>query len=268
MPPIALLYTPENTKHAYQLNWSLTLFHRVLLPPIETWIESLQIATEPDGVRILEARTLNDRSHQFLVSTLPILSPADIVRSIKGRLQYLVRADIPKAFQRNYSIVSVGESNSDCLSNYVANQPSRHPMAAAHTQQRIESFQFLDERLDLSKSRTSSHGHFICNLHIVLENREHLHDTSTRALSSVRDMIVRSCSKKGQLLSRIGLVSNHVHILLGCSVVESPRTVVLSLMNNIAYAFTMKPVLEFSYYVGTFGPYDRGAIRKEITTET
>jgi REP element-mobilizing transposase RayT len=266
MPPVDPLYTPENTKHAYQLNWSLTLFHRVLLPPIESWLESLQIATEPDGIRILEARTLNDRSHQFLVSTLPSLSPSHIIRIIKGRLQYLIRSEIPKAFQRNYSIVSVGEANGDCLGGYVAKQPIRHRMAANSTQQRVESFQFVDEQLDLRKSRTSSHGHFIYNLHIVLGNREHLHDTSLRALSSVRDMIARSSSKKGQLLSRIGLVSNHVHILLGCSVVESPSTVVLSLMNNIAYAFAMKPVLEFSYYVGTFGPYDRGAIRKEINT--
>jgi hypothetical protein len=60
-------------------------------------------------------------------------------------------------------------------------------------------------------------------------------------------------------------VSNHLHILLGCSVDESPQMVALALMNNIAYAFEMKPVLEFSFYAGTFGPYDRGAIRKEYS---
>ena len=35
----------------------------------------------------------------------------------------------------------------------------------------------------------------------------------------------------------------------------------ISLMNNIAYVYEMKPILKFSYYVGTFGGYDRGAVR-------
>jgi hypothetical protein len=32
-------------------------------------------------------------------------------------------------------------------------------------------------------------------------------------------------------------------------------------MNNIAYEHEMKRILKFSYFVGTFGGYDRGVIR-------
>jgi hypothetical protein len=35
-------------------------------------------------------------------------------------------------------------------------------------------------------------------------------------------------------------------------------------MNNLAYVQGMKPMFRFSYYVGTFGPYDRGAIRRGL----
>lgn len=80
-------------------------------------------------------------------------------------------------------------------------------------------------------------------------------------LERVRNVIVQSAEKKKWQLSRIGLLSNHVHLLLGASVTESPQSIALSLMNNIAYAYEMKPVLKFSYYAGTFGGYDRGAIR-------
>ena len=63
---------------------------------------------------------------------------------------------------------------------------------------------------------------------------------------------------------RIGLITNHFHILLSTNATESPGSGALSLMNNLAYVQQMKPVLRFSYYVGTFGEYDRAAIRKNL----
>ena len=265
MTGISPLYTSLNTTHAYQLNWSLSLFLKSCVPPLVQWLEPLRRATESDAVRILEVRELERLSLQFYLSTQPHVSPSDIVRSAKGRLQYLLRMTIPQAFQRNYGIFSVGAANIHCLEAYVQKQPSRHPMAATHVQQRIDSFQFYDDKIDLREYRASSHGRYLHNLQIVLENRDHLHDASERTLSTIRSMVIRSCAKKNQRLARIGLVSNHLHILLGCSVDESPQMVALALMNNIAYAFEMKPVLEFSFYAGTFGPYDRGAIRKEYS---
>ena len=50
------LYTPQNTKPAYQLNWGLTIFWRQ--SPIDegNWLADLQEATEPDGVRVIKHR--------------------------------------------------------------------------------------------------------------------------------------------------------------------------------------------------------------------
>jgi hypothetical protein len=53
-------------------------------------------------------------------------------------------------------------------------------------------------------------------------------------LQRVRDVIVRAAKKKGWHLSRIGLLSNHEHVLLGASVTDSPKSLALSLMNNMA----------------------------------
>jgi REP element-mobilizing transposase RayT len=258
------IYTPANTTAAYQLNWSLSLF---LLEPIPTkipWLDSLKAATEADAVRILEFRQLDTLTIQFFISTQPQVAPSQIVRSVKGRLQYLVKNLVPKLFHRNYSVLSVGEANNECLDAYVAKQPSRHPMADPRVQQRIESLQFVDEAINLNQPRLSSHGQFLHNLHIVLENREHLNDVSESILTAMRSMTIRCCHQKGHLLARIGLVSNHMHILLGCHVDDSPRHVALALMNNLAYAIGMKAAFEFSFYAGTFGPYDRGAIRRQL----
>ena len=95
------LYTHQNTKPAYQLNWGLTVFWRQRPIGDETWLANLQEVTEPDGVRIIKHRITTGDASQFFVSTKPHVSPSELIRSVKGRLQHLIRAQVPKAFQRN-----------------------------------------------------------------------------------------------------------------------------------------------------------------------
>jgi REP element-mobilizing transposase RayT len=264
MSALQPIYSPDNISVAYQLNWSLTLSMRERFIIPKTAFETLKTATEIDAVRILEHRQLADQRLQFLISSQPQVSPSDIVRSVKGRLQHVITKINPKAFQRSYNIYSIGETNNDCLNAYVAKQPARHPMADPRVQRQIELLQFYDERINLKEPQFCNHGRFLHNLHIVIENRDHLHIVNEEYLHKLRSMIIRSCAQKHQLLARIGLVSNHMHLLLGCDVACSPQSIALSLMNNLAYSIGMKAIFEFSYYVGTFGPYDRDAIRRGL----
>jgi hypothetical protein len=130
--------------------------------------------------------------------------------------------------------------------------------------QRLEAIAFHDERIDLSAIRYSAHGQFIYNLHIVIENADHLPDIREETLLAVRRMLILASAKRGSLLARVGMASNHLHVLLGCDVAEAPQTIVLSLLNNLAYAQEMTAAYEFSYYVGTFGNYDRDAMRRML----
>jgi REP element-mobilizing transposase RayT len=258
------IYTAENTKAAYQLNWSVALFGAKEIPLSTDWLPLLKPATDPDGVRILECHRPSSNVIQFLISALPALSPSQIVRSVKGRLQYVIRAAIPKAFRRNYFIGSVGEVNSRVLDQYVGKQAGKHPMADAAVQSRIESLQFHDSRVDLSSRRTGTYGQYVHSLQIVLENSEDWHEVRDDVLLGSRNMIIRCAAKKGWLLSRIGILSNHIHILVGIGVNESPESAALSLLNNLAFAQGWKRVFKFSYYAGTFGRYDRNAIRRAV----
>lgn len=255
------IYTADNTTTAYQLNWSLALFGKCDLPAQSVWLEELRVTTESDGVRILSCNVRSENTLQFFVSTRPASTPSDVVRSVKGRLQYLIRDRIPKAFRRNYHIQSVGEVTPSILDQYVAGQTARHPMADDVVRSRLEALQFNDKAIDLSKPCIGTYGQYLNSLQIVLENAESWCEVREAQLTRVRNMIIQACKKKYWQLSRIGLLSNHVHVLLGASVTESPQSVALSLMNNIAYVYKMKPILKYSYYVGTFGGYDRGAIR-------
>ncbi|MFV1966026.1 MAG: transposase [Pirellulaceae bacterium] len=256
------IYTADNTTPAFQLNWSVTLFGRVAFPPSSEWLDQLSAATEPDGVRMLEFRCNQPSVGQFLVSTRPQLSPSQIIRSLKGRWQYLIRTRHPSAFRRNYFIASVGEANCQVLDQYIARQTSKHSMADPRVQERLPSLQFVDPAVDLGKVMTGNYGQFVYGLQVVLENEGGWNEIRDKVLADLREMIIRTAAKKHWRLSRIGLLSDHIHVLLGAMVTESPASIALSLMNNLAYAQGMKPVFRYSYYVGTFGPYDRGAVRR------
>ena len=255
------IYTPQNTRAAYQLNWSLSLFGKGELPAPRLWQKELESVTESDGVRILSCSARSENVLQFLISSQPAISPSDTVRSVKGRLQYLIRDQIPKAFRRNYHIQSIGEANADVIDGYVNRQTSKHPMADTEVQAMLEAAQFHDAYVDLAKLKIGNYGQYLNSIHVVVENADGWNEVHADRLQRVRDIIVGAARKKSWQLSRIGLLANHIHILLGAAVTESPESVALSLMNNIAYVYEMKHILKFSYYVGTFGGYDRSAVR-------
>jgi hypothetical protein len=104
----------------------------------------------------------------------------------------------------------------------------------------------------------------VYNLQVVIENAGDYHTIDNGVLSDMRSMILRMSEAKQWLLARIGLVSNHVHVSVGPKLADSPESVALAIMNNLAFVQGMKPVFRFSYYVGTFGPYDRNAVRRGI----
>ena len=218
------LYTPQNTEPAYQLNWGLTLFWRHFPIPEEGWLARLQEATEPDGVRVIKHRVTTGEASQFFVSTKPHVSLSELIRSVKGRLQHLIRDETPKAFQRNYCVRSIGAAKRSVVEDYVASQLKHHRMADRRVQQRLARFQRGYPGVDLSKSWFSSHGEYWYNLHVVIVNEERWIETWDQVLSELSRMIDRVASKHGDRLSRVGMFADHIHMTMGCSIDRSPET--------------------------------------------
>ncbi len=259
MPVLSPIYTLDNCQPAYQLNWSLSVFwHQP--PSAAEWLDALQAATEPDGVRVLEHRFVDERMSQLLVSTKPAVSPHALVRSVKGRLQYQVRGERPKAFQRNYCLRSVGSVTREAVENYVRAQAGHHSMADPRVQAVFERNQLCNPHVDLSLPREGDHAIYWYNLHMVLVHTERFREVCEERIAARRAMIVGVCEKQRYLLSRGGIVSDHVHLTLGGVPNQSPGEIAVRFMNNLAYGDGMKRVFEFGYYVGTFGDYDLGAI--------
>lgn len=250
------LYTSDTClKPAYQLNWSYTLFWQTP-PPDEAWLKPLQKATEPDGIRILQHKLVQPATSQFLVSTTPSVSPLLLVQRLKGRLQYLLRPRFQNAFQRNYALRSVGSANRQAIDAYIAGQLEHHPMADPRVAEQFREHQFHDETVDLSQPNRTSHAIYWYNLHIVFVNVERYRDIHPERNEKRCQVIRQTAAKKGHSLMRIGLLPDHVHFAIRADLEVAPQDVVFPYMNNLAHAVGMKPVLTFSYYVGTFGEYD------------
>jgi REP element-mobilizing transposase RayT len=257
MTALAPIYTIANCKSAYQLNWGLSLFWH---EPVQDagWLADLKLATEADGVRILDHHFVKPGVSQFLASTRPDVAPERLVWSVKGRLQHLVRRQHPRAFRRNYGLRSVGSATRAAVEQYVCSQIEHHPMADPTVQEYLREIQIDNREVDLSAPRQNAHAVYWYNLHVCFVHDGRVMEVRREALLRVREMILRSAAKHGHLLSKAGIVPDHIHLALGCSVREAPGEVALSYMNNLAYACGMKWVFAFGFYVGTFGEYDLG----------
>jgi REP element-mobilizing transposase RayT len=260
----APIYTADNCRFAYQLNWSLSIFSQSTIAATSDWLSQLKLAVEPDGVRILEYRSKEADVHQFLLSTVPHVTPSEVVRSVKGRLQYLLREQIPHAFRRNYHLHSIGSAKREAVEQYVKSQLGHHRMADARVQQRLRELQIHRPQFDLGEVRGSAHGQFMYNLHLVLVRREREIEIGEETLRSVAAMVERASDGHEHLLSAAGVLADHVHLALGCGMTESPMSVALSYLNNLAYAEGMRAVYEYGAYLGTFGEYDLGAVRAAV----
>ena len=76
---------------------------------------------------------------------VPELIPA----RVEGRLQHLLRATVPKAFQRDYALRSIGSTKREKLEKFVAGQVDHHPMAAPRVHERLQRYQINQPDIDL-----------------------------------------------------------------------------------------------------------------------
>ncbi len=225
----------------------------------DSWLGDLKAGVEEDGVRIKKYRQLNPTTSQFVLSTGPHVMPKDVLRVVKGRLQYLVRKQISKAFKRNYWLASLGENTCQGVDAYISGQVDHHPMVDTSVQGRMKEWQISNQDVDLANVRSSSHGRFLYNLHLVFVHDGRWMEIEESTQEAVKSMICRASETKGHFLSKAGILPDHIHLAIGCGLGESPEEVALGYLNNLAFAQGMTRAYRFSYYAATFGNYDFGA---------
>ena len=267
---MAPLYTPETLDPPrYQLRYTWTGWpsHSDLpAEPDPAFWEELADAWETDGIRPLE-RTWEARRVRILVSTTPDIAPTTLAQRMKGRLSYALRkADREASFSRKKAVRSVGAARRDAIEKYVDGQVDETEWADPDFADHLERFTVTNEAVDLSTPSRSRSGRYWYNLHLVLVVAQRHRITEGGRLGRLRDCCLAVADKKGHWMKALSAMPDHLHAALRADISESPEEVALAYMNNLAHAVGPTQLWQPSYYVGTFGEYDMGAIRANLAS--
>jgi REP element-mobilizing transposase RayT len=134
----------------------------------------------------------------------------------------------------------------------------------APTQALLVHFQLEFPKVDLALRQTTAHGAYLYNLHLVLVHDGRWREIREQELVRTRNMVLRVAAVKKHRVSRLALLADQLHMVLGVPPVSSPEEIALAYLNNLAYTHGMQAVFSQGYYVGTVGDYDSWAIRRAM----
>ena len=264
MPPTPL-YRPENMDSpAYHLRYTWTGWPSASSFPKEPstpFFETLAQAWEADGIRFLEKRWLSHQI-QLTCSVKPTVSPIRFTGCVKGRLEHALRkAGMPVAFSRKVAFRSVGRNKREHVETYVASQVTNAQFVDPRFAELIAKYTGVNTYVHLQEPTATNRGRYWYDLHLVLvtdQRQRNVDDASLKLFHDTCDMVAR---KKEYSIASRSVMPDHLHLALRGNVEDSPEKIALSFMNNIAFAFGQQGIFRPSYYVGTFGEYDMGAVR-------
>jgi len=260
------LYTSENIDSpAYHLRYSWTGWPSAgTFPPApdESFFETLEKRWETDGIRPLE-RKWSAEQIQFTCSVRATVSPTVFAGRVKGRLEHAFRkAGTRINFSRKVAFRSLGESKREQVEAYIAKQATKERFVDSRFEALVANYTQVNHSVRLEEPTETTRGRYWYDLHIVLVTDHRMRFTDETSLACICDTCDKVAGKKGHRIATWSVMPDHVHLALRGNVEQSPEEVALGFMNNIAFAFGQKAVFRPSYYVGTFGEYDMGAVRR------
>lgn len=261
------LYSGRNLTPAYQLRYSWTGWPSSegepfpASPPPEL-LPSLTPLWETDGLRLLEHQW-SERLIRLTLSAKPEVAPVNAAARIKGRLQHALRTcGQARKFSRKVSLRGIGHNQRETVENYVRGQIASGGLADPRFAERLETCRRSDPSIDLDSPTETASGRYWYNLHLVLTTAGRYRFDSDRMLGGIADGVMAIAMKKSCMVSELSVMPDHLHLALRGDITRSPHEIALAFQNNLAYRLGQIRVWENSYYVGTFGSYDMGAVRR------
>lgn len=165
-------------------------------------------------------------------------------------------------FSRKVAFRSLGENKRDEVEAYIAKQVTKEQFIDPRFAELISQYTRVNHDVRLQEPTATKRGRYWYDLHLALVTEQRDRFVDEVSLERIRTTCEKNAQKKGYLLGSYSVMPDHVHLAMRGNVEESPEEIALGFMNNIAFVFGQRPVLRPSYYVGTFGEYDMGAVRE------
>jgi REP element-mobilizing transposase RayT len=166
------------------------------------------------------------------------------------------------SFSRKVAFRSIGENTREQVEAYIANQVTKECFVDDRFSEFMKSFTVTDPSARLEDPTATNSGRYWYNLHVVLVTDSRMRITDERSLNLIGEICDKVAAKKAYRMACRSVMPDHVHLALRGDIEQSPEEIALAFMNNIAFAFGQKAVFRPSFYVGTFGEYDMGAVRR------
>jgi len=258
------LYQPATANGAYQLRYSWTAWpSRGVFPAeLDDCLRDCATPWELEGLRVLECQ-IHPEQCQVTFSVTPACSPQFLCARAKGRLDHALRArKVPVDFSRKISLRSLGDANRDAIDAYLAQQARRESFVDPGFEHELGQLAFVDVTVDLSQPHESARGRYWNNLHLVLvtAQRQPLRDLDI--LRSLVAAVRKIAAVKGYRLRRASPMLDHLHLTLQVPFDVAAVDVVFAFQNNLAYMLDLGRFWADNYYIGTFGEYGMGAVRR------
>jgi REP element-mobilizing transposase RayT len=200
---------------------------------------------------------------QFTCSVKPFVSPVFFTARVKGRLQHALRqAEIVTRFSRKVGFRTIGDNRREEVEAYIARQVDKERFVDPRFAELMQTFTVRNANVHLEDPTATNSGRYWYNLHLVLVTEARMRFTDQRSLEKIGLQCEAIAKKKGHLLSIRSVMPDHLHLALRGNIEHNPNEIALAFMNNLAFAFGQSAIWRPGFYVGSFGEYDMGAVRK------
>jgi putative transposase len=267
---------------AYQLHFYVCLKTRYRRPILKGESEKslvqnvLKEICAREEYHLLETDTSQDHL-RLLVSLQPTHTVSGLVRTLKGNLDQRFRLNFQSLLEANrlrslwargYFARSSGKVSLDNARRYVEGQASHHGYRGHWTKG-------LHYKNPTFRSPAFKLGHCLCllNYHIVLATQHRLAIFDESMAPGLFDYVTSIGAKHRFAVDRIGLLPDHMHLVLEAVPSVSVEQIVRAIMENTWYWITTRysgtvkqmeawDIWQPSFYAGTVGEYSTAQIKR------
>ncbi len=223
-------------------------------------LDGLSTALKTDAL-VLESHTWSPGTVQLTVGATPGQAPVWISQRLKGRLDHAWRRQgTPVAFSRKVSLRAIGHNRTGVVERYVRDQLAHVDLADPRYRATLAEVAIHGPAVDLAEPAESSHGRYWYNLHVVFVVADRYRVGEHAFLERLRERVLTVADAQRCVLKRVSIMPDHMHVALRGNPKLSPADIALGLQNASAEAAGCR-LWDETFYVGTFGEYDKGAVK-------